>query len=112
MLAQLHLPLLAASKAAMSDDKQRELAAIVDGPSCMPESIRASQAKAGKVTHEGILPTPYPSECPVYFTDSRLFHLLPNTRRSRHIGLSTRDTALVEKSFRERQPNVPALQIA
>ena len=26
MLAQLHLPLLTASKAAMSDDKQRELA--------------------------------------------------------------------------------------
>jgi hypothetical protein len=29
MLAQLHLPLLTASKAAMSDDKQRELAAAL-----------------------------------------------------------------------------------
>lgn len=29
MLAQLHLPLLTASKATMSDDKQRELAAAL-----------------------------------------------------------------------------------
>src|SRR6266536_2366318 len=86
--------------------------AIVDGPSCMLENTRASRARVEKVAHEGILATPYPSERSVYFAGRCHLCLLLDLQRGRHIGLSERCTALVQRSFRESQPNVLALPIA